>query len=96
METVVIADGAVDDHSHTITSLGHGVTAVYDVTKKLEGFGELDSFYAAGDSAPPQHYFVAGLVYFITPNCEIDVRAGVGLNQHADGYLIGSGFALRH
>ncbi|HEV3443114.1 MAG TPA: transporter [Gemmataceae bacterium] len=96
VETVVIADGAVDDRGHTFISLAHGVTAAYDVTKKLEAFGELDSFYASGDSAPPQHYFVAGLVYFITINCEIDVRAGVGLNEHADGYLIGSGFALRY
>jgi hypothetical protein len=96
VETVVLADGAVDDHGHTFTSLGHGVTAVYELTKKLEAFGELDSFYAAGDSAPPQHYFVGGLVYFITPSCEIDIRAGVGLNQHADGYLVGSGFALRY
>jgi hypothetical protein len=96
VETVIFADGAVDDHGHTFTMLGHGVTAAYDVTKKLEAFVELDSFYAAGDSAPPQHYFVAGLVYFITPNCEIDCRAGVGLNEHADGYLIGSGFAIRY
>lgn len=96
VETVLIADGSVDDHGHTFTLLAHGVTAAYDVTRKLEAFGELDSFYAASDSAPPQHYFVAGLVYFITDNCEIDARAGVGLNQHADGYLIGSGFALRY
>jgi hypothetical protein len=96
VETVVFADGSVDDHGHTFTLLGHGVTAGYDVTKKLEAFGELDSFYAAGDSAPPQHYFVGGLVYFITDNCEIDIRAGVGLNEHADGYLIGSGFAVRY
>jgi hypothetical protein len=96
VETVIFADGAVDDHGHTYTLLGHGVTAAYDVTKKLEAFGELDSFYAAGDSAAPQHYFVAGLVYFITRNCEIDCRAGIGLNEHADGYLVGSGFSVRY
>jgi hypothetical protein len=27
---------------------------------------------------------------------EIDVRAGVGLNKNADGYLIGSEFAVRY
>jgi hypothetical protein len=96
VETVLIADGSVNDHGHTFTTMGDGVTAVYDLTKKLEAFGELDSFYASGDSAAPQHYFVAGLVYFITPNAEIDFRAGVGLNHHADGYLLGSGFALRY
>jgi hypothetical protein len=96
VETVIFADGSVDDHGHTFTLFGDGVTAAYNLTKKLEAFGELDSFYAAGDSAPPQDYFVAGLVYFITNNCEIDFRAGVGLNQHADGYLVGSGFAIRY
>jgi hypothetical protein len=96
VETVLIADGSVDDYGHTFIQFGDGVTAVCELTKKLEAFGELDSFYAAGDSAPPQHYFVAGLVYFITDNCEIDVRAGVGLNDHADGYLVGSGFAVRY
>jgi hypothetical protein len=96
VETVILADGAVDDHRHTYTFMGDGVTAAYDLTKKLEAFGELDSFYATGESAAPQHYFVAGLVYFLTRNCEIDARAGVGLNQHADGYLLGSGFALRY
>jgi hypothetical protein len=96
VETVVIADGSVDDRGHTFTTLAHGVTAAYDVTRKLEAFGELDSFYAAGDSAPPQHYFVGGLVYFFSLNGEIDIRAGVGLNKHADGFLLGSGFALRY
>jgi hypothetical protein len=95
VEAVLLEDGSVDDHGHTFTLMGDGVTVAYDVTKHLEAFGELDSFYASGDSAAPQHYFVAGLVYFITNNCEIDVRAGVGLNQHADGYLLGSGFAIR-
>jgi hypothetical protein len=96
VETVLLADGSVDDHGHTFTLMGDGVTVAYDVTKKLEAFGELDSFYATGDSAAPQHYFVGGLVYFITRNCEIDCRAGVGLNAHADGYLAGSGFAVRY
>jgi hypothetical protein len=80
VETVVKVDGAVDDHGRTLTTLAHGVTAAYDVTRKLEAFGELDSFYAADDSAPPQHYFVGGSV-FITHNGEIDIRAGVGLNK---------------
>jgi hypothetical protein len=93
---VIFADGAVDDHGHTFTIMGDGVTAVYDVTRKLEAFAELDSFYASGEQAAPQHYFVAGLVYFLTNNCEIDYRAGVGLNAHADGYLLGSGLAIRY
>jgi hypothetical protein len=96
VETVILADGAVGEHGHTFTMMGDGVTAASNLTKNLEAFAELDSFYASGDSAAPQHYFVSGLVYFIGHNCEIDCRAGVGLNQHADGYLIGSGLSIRY
>jgi hypothetical protein len=96
VETVIFADGSVDERGHTFTLMGHGVTAAYDITKKLEAFGEIDSFYGVGDSAAPQHYFVGGLVYFITRNMEIDIRSGVGLNQHASGYLLGAGFAIRY
>ena len=82
----------------TLCELGrhHRFTAADSPSRFKKAFGELDSFYAAGDSAPPQHYFVGGLVYFITDYCEVDVRAGVGLNAHADGYLIGTGFAVRY
>jgi Putative MetA-pathway of phenol degradation len=96
VETILFADGTVDDFGHTYTLLGHGVTAVYDLTKKLEAFGEIDSYYSLGESAGPQHYFVGGLVYFITRNMEIDIRSGVGLNQHASGYLLGTGFSVRY
>ena len=37
---------------------------------------------------------VSLLVYFITKNFEIDIRSGVGLNQHSQGYLRGTGFAV--
>jgi hypothetical protein len=96
VETVIFADGTVDEHGHTYTLMGHGVTAVYDLTKKLQAFGEIDSYYAVGDSFGPQHYFVGGFVYYITSNMEIDIRSGVGLNQHASGYLLGTGFAIRY
>jgi hypothetical protein len=76
--------------------LGHGITAVYDVTKKLQAFGEFDSYYATGDSAAPQHYFVGGFVYYVTRDFAMDIRSGVGLNQHSNGYLLGCGFGLRY
>lgn len=69
---------------------------VYEITKKLETFCEIDSYYSVGESAGPQDYLVGGLVYFINKNIEIDIRAGVGLNQHANGHLLGTGFAYRY
>jgi len=35
------------------------------------------------------------LVYFITKDVEVDIRAGVGLNQRANDFLAGPGFAVR-
>jgi hypothetical protein len=96
VETVILADGSTDNYGHTYTQLGHAVTAVYDITKRLEAFGEIDSFYSVGESFGPQHYFVGGFVYFLNKNFEIDIRSGVGLNRHAQGYLLGSGFAVRY
>jgi len=38
---------------------------------------------------------VGGLVYFITKDFGADIRAGVGLNQQANDFLAGTGFAVR-
>ncbi|PYM83065.1 MAG: hypothetical protein DME09_12100 [Candidatus Rokuibacteriota bacterium] len=43
----------------------------------------------------PRHYAVGGLVYFITKDFGADIRAGVGLNQQANDFLAGTGFAVR-
>jgi hypothetical protein len=39
---------------------------------------------------------VGGLVYFITDNLAVDVRAGVGLNRQANDFLAGAGFSVRY
>ena len=50
----------------------------------------------AAGGAGPSHYAVGGFVYFITKNVEVDIRAGVGLNQRANDFLAGTGFAIRY
>jgi hypothetical protein len=75
-----------------------GLTGVFQATKQLELFAEWDAYYVRGGLAStlPQHYAVGGLVYFITPNLEVDARAGVGLNHRSNDLLAGVGFAIRH
>ena len=41
-------------------------------------------------------YAVAGLVYFVTPDFQLAMRAGVGLNHASNDFLIGVGFAARY
>jgi Putative MetA-pathway of phenol degradation len=73
--------------------LATGLTAAFQLTKSLELFAEWDAFYPTGGigSAGSRHYAVGGLVYFVTPNFQLDMRAGVGLND----FLAGVGFAAR-
>ena len=66
-------------------------------TKNLELFAEWDAFYQTGGvSAAPRHYAVAGTVYFVTPNLQLDMRASVGLNHHSNDFLARVGFAARY
>jgi hypothetical protein len=100
METVTSANGARDDAKHTYVNFVQGITAVFDLTSKLEEFTEYDLFVPIGAISPeathPQHYIVGGFVYFLNNNLEVDIRAGVGLNMHASDYLLGTGFAARY
>jgi outer membrane putative beta-barrel porin/alpha-amylase len=36
------------------------------------------------------------VVYFVTPNLQLDMRAGVGLNHNSNDFLAGVGFAARY
>jgi hypothetical protein len=73
-----------------------GITAVFQVTKKLEAFAEWDAIYQIdGADRGPRHYAVGGLVYFITSDLEIDGRVGVGLNDRSNNLITGVGFAVR-
>jgi hypothetical protein len=72
-----------------------------DERRPVEPSGTGDDEGAPVDRPAPTGAFLiprpeAVVDYFITHNCEIDCRAGIGLNQHADGYLFGSGFAIRY
>ena len=36
-----------------------------------------------------------GFTFLVNNNFQLDVRAGVGLNEAADDYFVGTGFAVR-
>ena len=51
---------------------------------------------AAVGATGMRHYAVGGFVYFITKDLEVDIRAGVGLNERANNFLAGTGLAVRY
>jgi Putative MetA-pathway of phenol degradation len=99
VELLIATNRVADDAHHSHVELATGLTGVFGLTRQLEAFVEWDAFYPAGPTTPaagPRHYAVGGFVYFITKNFEVDIRAGVGLNQQANDFLAGAGFAVRY
>lgn len=50
---------------------------------------------SSADTNSTEHYFNGGFTYLFTDNVQWDVRAGVGLNDAADDYFVGSGLSVR-
>jgi hypothetical protein len=97
IELLIANNYVQDDLQNKGLQVASGLTGVFQLTKKLEAFVEWDAFYPTGpiSSLGPQHYAVGGLVYFITNNFAVDVRAGMGLNDHSNRFLAGAGFTAR-
>jgi hypothetical protein len=85
---------------HSFVQFATGLTAVFDITHNLQNFTEWYGLYPAGGRGDPdvgpQHYLVTGFLYYFSDNFFIDVRAGVGLTEHSNDYLLGSGLAIRY
>jgi hypothetical protein len=47
------------------------------------------------DTVRNEHYFDGGFTYLINNNVQWDIRAGVGLNDAADDFFVGTGFSFR-
>lgn len=99
IELLVATNRVPDGPDRSHVEFTTGLTGVVSITRRLEAFAEWDAFYPLGATDPTigqRHYGVGGLVYFITNNLEVDVRAGVGLNKRANDFLTGAGFAVRY
>lgn len=93
------ANRAVDGTSNAYIELAQSMTIGYSLTKKLSAYTEWFAFFPSGSTDPdtgPEHYFDGGFTYLLTNNFQLDIRAGVGLNRHADNFFVGSGFAVRY
>lgn len=71
-------------------------TIGYGLTERLGAYTEWFAFFPSGaDTALPQHFFNGGFTFLVSNNIQLDVRAGVGLNDAADDYFAGSGASIR-
>ena len=51
--------------------------------------------YSGAEDSRPEHYYDGGVTYLITPNFQLDWRAGVGLTEASADFFTGTGFAVR-
>jgi len=65
------------------------------ITERVGSYLEYYGFYPATDGAGPAHYLNGGVTYLITNNFQLDARVGFGLNDRADDFFTGAGFAVR-
>ncbi len=71
-------------------------TVGYSLGERVGAYTEWYAFIPSGaDTAKTEHYFNGGFSYLISNNLQLDVRAGVGLNDAADDYFLGTGASVR-
>jgi hypothetical protein len=68
----------------------------YELTDKLHVFNECYGLFRRNSNDNrPQYYYDAGTLYLVTPNFQLDWRAGLGLNGISDGFFTGCGLTIR-
>ncbi len=86
-------DEATDDG---YTQWAQSWTIAYSLADRLGAYTEYYGFYPNdADTASTEHYFNGGLTYLLSDDVQWDIRGGVGLNDEADDYFVGTGLAIR-
>jgi hypothetical protein len=93
------ANRSRDDSGHFYVEVAQSLTAGYRLTRRLGAYVEWFAFYPAGAIDPgvgPEHYLDGGFTFLVSDDFQLDARAGLGLNNHADDFFTGVGFAVRY
>ena len=71
-------------------------TVAYSLTETLGAYTEWFALIPSGaDTALPQHFFNGGFTILLSDDIQFDVRGGVGLNDAAEDYFVGTGLSIR-
>ncbi len=93
------ANRARDDSGDYFTEVAQSFSVGYSLTDKLGAYTEWFALFPVGASdasAGPAHFFNGGFTYLVNNNLQFDIRAGVGLNDRADDFFTGAGFAFKY
>ncbi len=85
------ADGGFSTTSRGIYTVALG----FGITDRLGAFVEVFGDVAASARGGPAHLADGGFTYLLRDNLQLDIAAGVGLNDRADDWFVGLGLTLR-
>ena len=89
---------AVDDTTmHAYILLAQSWTIAYSLTDTLGAYTEWFALIrSSANTDQTKHFVNGGFTYLISDDIQFDVRAGMGLNNAADGdYFLGTGLSIR-
>ncbi|MGH7592902.1 MAG: transporter [Gemmatimonadales bacterium] len=82
-----------DNQTQAVGSL----SVQYQAISRVQFYGEIFTLRPvdAGAEIHAAHYANAGVLVLLSNDMQVDGRVGAGLNQNADRYFVGFGFAVR-
>ena len=76
--------------------IAQSAVAGFSLTDELGAFSEWFCFIPDGaDTVHTQHYYNGGFTYLLCDNVQFDIKAGIGLSDHADDFFLGTGLSVR-
>jgi len=85
-----------DDADDLYAEIAQSWSIGYALTDQLAAYTEWFAFFPHNaDVAKPRHHFDGGFTYQFHPNWQVDLWAGMGLNDAADDFIMGAGTVLR-
>lgn len=90
-------NGAIDDSTgRRYLEIAQSAVVGYRLTDRVGAYTEWFAFFPySADSAKPVHFFNGGFTFLVHNDLQLDVRAGLGLNEAAEDYFLGVGSAFR-
>ncbi len=86
-------DGATGE---SYLEMAQSWTVGYSLTDELSAYTEWFALIPHGAATDrTQHFFNGGFTYLLSDDIQFDIRSGVGLNDAADDYFVGTGLSIR-
>jgi hypothetical protein len=88
----------IDDFLAFHEEYAQSLTVGLKFTEQIGMYNEVFGIFPHGHADPlagPQYYYNFGFTYLVNNNCQLDWRAGWGLNDRSDDFFTGPGGAIR-